>query len=239
MTTQNNEMIERLTRLEEKIDRLLAEQAPTKPARVRRDNTSPEELAEMRKRCLMRTFKRYAEASFAFKGKNRFPNAVVQPMSVKTPWEIVPWSILVNRCETQRIFWPAADGSERIQARAIVERFLHQAIKDGELVKDTVANVIPHMQDFKSGDVVVLLSPAEVARRRDAEDDVGTAPAKPYAGGTSRPLKPWEDEEDWDEEAEDIQPPAPVKKPVVEIEGFRSPRAGVVLEGFGRKGGDE
>ena len=197
----------------------------------------------------------------------------------------------MNRCESQKPFWPAADEGERRTARAIVEHFLSAAIKAGSLIQSTVGELFPATDGTRTGETVVILSPAEKAYRDQLDEDdqeFVTAPGKKSweiepedsVPEKSRPLKPWEDgyvappraeeedddedededededDDDWDEE--DIQPPAPavkvparepwededtppapaVKKPTVEVEGFRSPRPAVILEGFGRKGGD-
>ena len=251
MSTNNTEIIEmlasiaaRMTAVEAKMDRILSGEVPPKPHKVRREETPPEKLDEARMACLIRTFRRYAGGSFAFKSKNRFPSSIVQPAGVTKPWEIVPWSILVNRCETQRIFWPAADGSEKGTARDIVERFVARAIRAGDIAKSTVGDLFPVTAGLRAGDVVILLSPVEKSRREalDEDEDDEVPAAKPWErGGTDsappkrdHPLRPWEDGyvappkvdlEDEDDELEDEEnheeiPPS-VKKPAVEVEGFR------------------
>ncbi len=253
MSNTHDEILVRLDRIEALLESIQSGSIPgRKIQRKRTNDTSPDELVVLRTNGLLRIFNRHARGTAPFKTKNRFPGAIIQEFG-ETPWEIVPRSILVNRCETQKIFWPAGNGSEHSTVRELVERFLKRALKAGTLVERTVGDLFPHLAGTRSGDVVVLLSPTEAARRDGGvEDDVGTAPAKPYAGGTPRPLKPWEEPED-DEETtqptastkktparepweEPEEAPAPVK---VVIEGFRSPRSGTVLEGFGRKGGDE
>jgi len=238
MSTNNTEIIEMLARIEAKMDRILSGEVPAKPTKVRREETPPEKLDEARMACLIRTFRRYAGGSFAFKSKNRFPSSVIQPAGVTKPWEIVPWSILVNRCETQRIFWPAADGSENGTARQIVERFVVRAIKAGDIAKNTVGDLFPATTGLRAGDVVILLSPVEKSRREalDEDEDDEVPAAKPWERGGAdsappkrdHPLRPWEDgyvapvRDSGDDVDDDAGIPAtPVRKPVVEVEGFR------------------
>jgi len=223
MSNEHTEIVARLDRIEALLESIQSGNIPgRKIQRKRTNDTSPDELVVLRTSGLLRIFERHARGTAPFKTKNRFPGAIIQEFG-ETPWEIVPRSILVNRCETQKIFWPAGNGSEHSTVRELVERFLKRAIKAGTLVETTVGDLFPHLAGTRSGDVVVMLSPAEAARRE------GGGVVERKAGTDPRPLKPWEDGyvpvvRTAREEVEDDDagiPATPVRKPVVEVEGFR------------------
>lgn len=228
MSNEHTEIVARLDRIEALLESIQSGNIPgRKIQRKRTNDTSPDELVVLRTSGLLRIFERHARGTAPFKTKNRFPGAIIQEFG-ETPWEIVPRSILVNRCETQKIFWPAGNGSEHSTVRELVERFLKRAIKAGTLVETTVGDLFPHLAGTRSGDVVVMLSPAEAARREGGAGEVEVV--KPQA--PTRPLKPWENgymppvrtarEEVEDEEEEEEAPASAQVK--VEVEGFRSPR---------------
>lgn len=237
-----DEALVRLKNIEDLLTTLTAGTSPKRRFSSELSDLPADRRDVLRDAELHRIFARLWGMSVGQKNKANFPQYIIQEFG-KCPVEIVPQSILVNRCELLKAFYPGRVEMHR-EPRAVALETLERALKNGTLVRCSMKDVVPATRLDRSGEVVLIVSLDEARRRGLVEDE--------------RAAKPWEEAEDWDEEAEDIQPtpptkktparepwedepeetPAPVKKPVVELEGFRSPRSGTVLEGFGRKGGD-
>lgn len=164
-TTENklDRILEEITSLRDQITLLTAGKAPKRRNLVGLVDIPKDRREVVRDAELLRIFSRLATLSAPLKAKNNISPFVIQEIGSR-PWEIVPQSILVNRCELLKAFWPSRTDETAPTPRAVVLETLERALEAGELVRSKLADIFAGTRHDKVGELVVILSPLEARR---------------------------------------------------------------------------
>lgn len=223
MENQLDKLIEQSARILQLVELLVESGALKKKApRQRVSNLPVEQVDALREAEIERIFNRMANASGALKAKLNFSKAIRQDIGQPVK-QIVPLSILLNRCELLKAFWPVAGSTEIGTPRDVVERYVDRFVKRKVWVRGKVSQYFPKTANTRAGDTIIVLTKAEVKRIVEGVpvDDEETEPEAEEAPAPVKKLRPWDDpnyvpgaedddeDEDWDDEDAEPAPEAP------------------------------
>lgn len=169
-TNTMDEVLERLKNIEDMLTVLTAGRTPRKRSYAEIAEIPLTRREVLRDAELKRIFTRLWEMTTAQKDKANFPQFIVQLYGNHARIEAVPQSILVNRCELLKAFWPGKD-EDSTTPRSVTLETLERAVAKGELVRCTMADYTPATRNDRSGETVLILTPAEAKRRHLLPDD--------------------------------------------------------------------
>lgn len=193
MQDQNEIVNSKLDRLLQLVELIVESGAlRKKPVRQRVSDIPIERVDELRELEVERIFNRLANASGALKAKLNFGKAIRQEVGDPVK-QIVPLSIILNRCELLKAFWPVAGSTDTGTPRDVVERYVDRFVKRKVWVRGKVSQYFPETANTRAGDTIIVLTKAEKQRLLNVEEEGDAAPAQPSA---KRERKPWEDEEE-------------------------------------------
>lgn len=224
MQDQNEIVNSKLDRLLQLVELLVESGAlRKKPVRQRVSDIPIERVDELRELEVERIFNRLANASGALKAKLNFGKAIRQEVGDPVK-QIVPLSIILNRCELLKAFWPVAGSTDTGTPRDVVERYVDRFVKRKVWVRGKVSQYFPETANTRAGDTIIVLTKAEVKRIVEGVpvDDEETEPEAEEAPAPVKKLRPWDDpnyvpgaedddeeDEDWDDEDAEPAPEAP------------------------------
>lgn len=218
MQDQINKLNDKLDHITKLVELLVESGALKKKAPRQRISDIPiDKVNELREAELERIFNRMANASAALKTKLNFSKRIVQPFGAR-PYQMVPLSLILNRCELLKAFWPVAGSPEPRPPRDTAEMLVNRFVKRGMWCKAKISDYFPNAAGTRTGSTIIILTREERLRRLQAENDIDLetgervyatpAPVVP----ARRERKPWEDSEEDDAPRPKLQWPTPAPR---------------------------
>lgn len=137
---------------------------PAKLAKLRMAAVTPSNHLEPRMGEMLRVFNSTAQMTQTAKIAQNFPARIVQGLA-KTPWEIVPKSILLNRSAQRRIFAPVLEHHEA-SSMENAKNTLEALVNDGKLfvamLSDTTMKEDKHTK--RHSKAMCVFSPIEAGK---------------------------------------------------------------------------
>lgn len=159
-----DQILERLERLEKLIIAALPSGRRPKGlvGAIRREHT-PDKILSARVDEVLRQFRAAINATYPKKQRQGFNSAIIGNAGKTTKYEIVPESVLRNRCSLRKLFAPVFEAGEEHASDNATLAF-DEAIARGLLVRSTVSEVnVTDTPCFSK--TVVLVTPEELKRQ--------------------------------------------------------------------------